>query len=217
VWEREDEKRRTLHSLGLTDAEIATICGVAPLTIRNWRYRRGLKGAPNSYLSEVEHLRRLELYWRGHTDGEIGEKCGCSWTTIFHWRERNDLAPSHKRDRDDSLCWECAKAYAGKCDWVDEGKKIWHKAKTTNNQQAEFVVVECRYFQLEGREEVAMREELDRARLDYKIAKIEFDYADPEYRDVAIHRYNAARERLNTIIREAKMRTMAERRGGGVA
>ncbi len=217
MWEREDAKRRALHSLRLTDAEIAELCGVTPLAIRNWRYRRGLKGVPNSYLAKAEHLRRLELYWRGHTDAEIGERLGCDPTAIYHWRQRTGLSSSYKRDRRISLCWECAKAYAGKCDWVDEGKKIWHKAKTTNNQQAEFVVVECRYFQLEGREEVAMREELDRARLDYKIAKIEFDYAEAEYVDTAILKYSAAKERLNAVIREAKVRAMAEREGGGTA
>lgn len=217
MWEKEDKKRRALHSLGLTDAEIATICGVTQYTIRGWRTRRGLRGATNRYLSEAEHFRRLELYWQGYTDKAIGKKLGYSWTTIFHWRERNGLANSHRRDRIDSLCWECARAYAGECDWVSQGKKIWHKAKIPNNQQADFVVVECRHFELEGKEEAEMREELDKAKLDYKIACIEMDYADPEYRDAAILRYNATKERLDAVIREAKLRAKAERKGGGAA
>lgn len=212
MWEKEDKKRRALHSLGLTDAEIAGICGVVPQSIRNWRIKRGLKGVSNNRLAETEHMRRLEMYWQGHTDIEIGERLGYSWTTIFHWRERNRLAPSHKRDRGDSLCWECERATASRCPWIDEGKRIWKSAKYPKNQETGVIVVECRHLKLEGREAAEMREELEKARLDYKIAEIEFNYAEADFQRAAILKLEAARERLNAIILLAKMAEKAKRR-----
>ena len=210
---REEMKRRALYELGLSDVEIARICGVAHQTIQIWRTRRGLpetnKGGVR--VSKKDHYRRLELYWQGYTDMEIAKMCGISVATMHHWRTQQKLPPSYARDRKESLCWECELATPAFCSWIGRGEKVWRKAKKPY-KHAGPIIIECRHFRLEGKEEAEMWEELDKAKLDYKIACIEMDYADPEYRDAAILRYNATREKLNAVIREAKMRAMAEER-----
>ncbi len=211
---REEAKRRALHALGITDDEIAQVCGVAKYTIRNWRKKRGLKGAPNRYLPRLEHMRRMELYWRGHTDMETARILGITVGAMHHWRQQHGIPPSYARDRKDSLCWECARARPQRCAWIDREEQVWEKA-VRRSKWAGPVVIVCRQFELAGKEEEEVKAELDKARLDYKIAKIEMDYADPDYQDVAIHKYNAAFEQLNAVIREAKMLERLRRGGTG--
>jgi len=54
-------------------------------------------------------------------------------------------------------------------------------------------------------------DELEEARRDYKIAEIEFNYAEADFRRAAILKLEAARERLNAIIYQAKMAEKARR------
>lgn len=217
---REDRKRRALHSLGLTDVKIAEICGVSTQAIKMWRNRRGLKTVGKKgglKTSQKEHLKRLELYWRGHTDMKIAKLCGITVGTMHYWRNQHGLPPSHARDRVKTLCWECARAYASRCPWVNKRERVWKRAKESGNTEDGYVVIECGLFEIEGKEEAEMREELETARKEYKIAEIEFNYADSTYQEAAILKLNAAREKLNAVIREAKIRAMAERKGGGAA
>ena len=55
-------------------------------------------------------------------------------------------------------------------------------------------------------------DELEEARRDYKIAELEFNYAEMDFQRAAILRLEAARERLNAIILQAKMADKAKRR-----
>ncbi len=202
---REEMRRRALYELGLSDVEMAKICGVAAQTIHAWRVRRGLpetnKGGVR--VSKKDHYRRLELYWQGYTDMEIAKMCGISVATMHHWRTQQKLPPSYARDRKESLCWECELATPAFCSWIGRGEKVWRKAKKPY-KHAGPIIIECRHFRLEGKEEAEMWEELERARLDYEIAEIEFNWADPEYREAASLKLSAARERLNAVLREAK-------------
>ena len=208
----EEEYRRTLHGLYFNDREMASLCGVSQASISRWRIRRGLKGIPMGFTRPWEQKQRLKLYWRGYPDGKIAESLGWTEGVIRKWRERNKLPL--KRSRKKSLCWECARAYAGGCPWVDRREKVWKEAKKGGEG---FSVITCPHFEFEVEEDDDMWRELEKARMDYKIALLEFDSAAPEYVDAAINKYNAARERLNAVIKEAKLRKIAELRGGGAA
>ena len=210
----EDEYRRTLHSLYFNDREIASLCGVTQASISRWRVRRGLKSIPMGFTYPWEQKQRLQLYWRGISDRSIAETLGWAEGVIRKWRERNNLPI--KRDRTKSLCWECGRAFADKCPWIDKGEKVWGKAKYPHKLSGPVVVI-CPNFEFEKEEDDAMWMELEKARMDYKIALLEFDAAAPEYVDTAILRYSAAKEKLNAVIKEAKLKKIAELRGGGAA
>ena len=210
----EEEYRRTLHSLYFNDREIASLCGVTQASISRWRVRRGLKSIPMGFTYPWEQKQRQQMYWRGMSDRSIAETLGWAEGVIRKWRERNNLPI--KRDRTKSLCWECGRAFADKCPWIDKGEKVWGKAKYPHKLSGPVVVI-CPYFESEEEEELKMWRELEEAKKDYKIALLEFDAAAPGYRDVAIHKYNAAKERLNAVIKEAKIKRITELRGGGDA
>jgi len=210
----EEEYRRTLHGLFFNDREMASLCGVSQASISRWRVRRGLKSIPMGFTRPWEQKQRLQLYWRGYTDKKIADCLGWAEGTIRKWREKSKLPL--KRDRAKSLCWECNRAFADKCPWIDNGEKVWGKAKYPNKLSGP-VVITCPNFEFEKEEDDAMWMELEKARMDYKIALLEFDAAAPEYMDAAILKYSAAKERLNAVIKEAKLRKIAELRGGGAA
>ena len=210
----EEEYRKTLHGLYFNDREMASLCGVSQASISRWRVRRGLKSIPMGFTRPWEQKQRLQLYWRGHSDKKIADCLGWAEGVIKKWRERNKLPL--KRSRKKSLCWECARAFGGVCPWIDRGERIWKQAKYPHKLCGP-VVITCPHFEFEVEEDDDMWRELEKARMDYKVARMEFDDAAPEYVDTAILRYSAAKERLNAVIKEAKLRKIAELRGGGVA
>jgi len=91
-----EAQRLALHAAGKLDAEIAQAERGSKLTIRNWRYRRGLPGNERHSLTAEAQRTRLLLHALGSNDYAMARQLGVNRSTVTRWRARTELAP-HRR------------------------------------------------------------------------------------------------------------------------
>lgn len=108
-WSLDDKKLMPLYEKGLTDKQVADICGCNYWNVRDWRQHRGLvhngpkskDGKPKKGgrkpldWGEVDKLCR-PLYESGLNDPKIQAATGIDKRTVFAWRKREKL-PSQRR------------------------------------------------------------------------------------------------------------------------
>jgi uncharacterized protein YjcR len=85
------------YEKGLSDAEIAEVCGTSASSVRAWRSNAGLTSNVAAKRIEREQGFR-RLYDEGMTDAAIAKQFGTYSDAVAKWRARNGL-PSQRQKR----------------------------------------------------------------------------------------------------------------------
>lgn len=94
----DEETRRRLYELRLSDGQIARLLGIKATTFGAWRARRDLPANRTNEATLVgeAHEAALILWRAGWSDARIGAAFSMGSNPVAKWRARNGLDPHHK-------------------------------------------------------------------------------------------------------------------------
>ena len=96
----QNQERRKLYDIGLSDREIAAKLVTHRATISYWRKVHGLAAHfPHRTLSNEKETERLGLYYSKLNDGQIARSLGLSIHTVLTWRRSRKLPANFARGR----------------------------------------------------------------------------------------------------------------------
>lgn len=83
------QQRMYLYNQGLSNKQIADICGTTPNAIAKWKERNGLNEEKTQPRIDDELCRKM--FYDGKKDAEIAKANGVSVTAVISWRHRRGL------------------------------------------------------------------------------------------------------------------------------